>query len=133
MHYSRLTCAACLLCAAPPVPSSRQGDHLLLLPGQQSSHAVNMRFDKSTISPCIYATYFYIFYSTFVRVDLTPTASFKTGQVRHCRWTLELGAHSHCPLHSELSHSRGAFALPQDDHRRQLLKEQCSPTMQGTG
>ena len=55
MYYSHLPCAAGLLCAAPPAPSPGQGAHLLLPPGQLSSHAVNMRFDKYTISPCIYA------------------------------------------------------------------------------
>ena len=38
--------------------------------------------------------------------------------------TLELGAHSHCPLQSVLSHSPGAFALAQRDHCMLPLKEQ---------
>ena len=43
MHYSRLPCAAGLLCAAPQVPSPGQGDHLLLPPVQLSSHPANIK------------------------------------------------------------------------------------------
>ena len=97
VHYSPLPCDAGLLRAAPPAPSSSQGDHLLLTPGQLCSQAVNMTWTHVQ-SVHVFMSHKYTFHSTSVSVDQTPQwfllhcsiGIFRPRHFRCCRCTLTL-------------------------------------------